>query len=387
MKRFQAIIGSTTIQSPRVLACFCTVVAALALSPALARATVPQYDVVAIGPRGIDSFSYSIGINSRGDVVGQVGTTNQVPFLYRRGRFARMRPPAGVSDAQSTGINNADVVPVQATGPDGSSLAFAVRPKGDGFSWIRLPTGSLHCDNVSVANVASNGDIDGGLTVILPGGAQQQRAVLWRVKADGRYQAARLLPMSRGFVATVAGGIWNRNGRSYVAGAQGNGGAFQEVSLWSPRPTLTSVPNQMPFASTIGGAASRVYAAGTSWSMSATTYYAWVSKVTFDQTGAASLQSVDFLPMYPGYDQAAVEGVAVDSHDRPVIVGDVVSTNGGGSRGALWRKAGPATLLQSLIGSSPWTVTGAGGINVQGEIAAVGTRDRTDHAILLRPRR
>jgi hypothetical protein len=340
------------------------------------------YDVVEIGPSASQSFSYSVGVNSRGDVVGEVGSATPVPFLYRGGQFTRLTPPGGISQAQATGINDSDIISVQAHLDSGLSAAYAVKRIGKRYAWIRLSTGSLRCKNLSVANVAENGDVDGGLTLILPDGGAEPRSVIWHINSDGTYEPARLLPTSAGYVTAVSGGIWYRNGTSYVAGGQGDGGPMQDASLWSPTPELAWVPHASLFASTVGGSGRQVYAAGTSRS---STLSAWVSAVTFDGAGVARMSAIRILDYYPGYDEAEGEGVAVDARGRSIVVGDVASSVGLSVRGAMWRADGPPALLQSLLDKSPWTVTGASGVNDRGEIAAVGTVGGADHALLLRP--
>jgi hypothetical protein len=214
-------------------------------------------------------------------------------------------PPPGVVDVQATGINDSDVISVQASTEDGGSLAFAVTPKARGFTWIPLQTGSLHCEFLSVAGVAANGDIDGGLTLILPHGGVQVRSVLWRVRSDGTYRAAELLPMSPAFVGTVAGGIWRRNGQTYVSGGQGQGGPLQDASLWSPSPTLTFVPDEMLFASAIGGTAQHVYAAGT---MRSDAMRAGFSEIVFDRTGSHGSKQWKSCPARQGISRELPKG-------------------------------------------------------------------------------
>ncbi len=367
----------------RALAFLGVMTAGVALSPvATAGAARAAYQVIPLGPMGPRTDSFSVGINAHGDVVGQVGTSSQVPFLYRNGRFIRLTPPSGIGGADATGINNADTISVQAYGSNGDPRAFAVRPSPGGFSWIPLPTGSLRFDFLRVAGVASNGDIDGELTSVPLYSPVRQRSVLWRAKADGRYAAAELLPVSRGFVATIAGGIWRHNGTSYVSGAQGNGGLVQDASVWSPRPTLTHVANGMLFASTVGGDGQHVYAAG---AILSSTFGAWVSTVSFGRTGEASLKSLETLPSSADRDGSVAEGVSVDSHGRPTVVGDVFSGAGIGMRAALWVGINTPDLLQSLVGSTPWIISEASGINAGGEIAGAGTLHGTLHALLLRP--
>ncbi len=377
-------IRSIALRLASITFCMCGFAATLSASGVQAAPAGQAYTVVEMGPHAAQIPSYSVGINARGDVVGMIGNETQVPFLYRNGRFTRLTPPGSVSQALATGINDSDVISVQAIDKNGDSVAFAVKPNGSGFAWIPLPTGSLPYNNIYVSNVDAKGDIDGGMTVTLPNGDLEQRSALWRVKPNGAYQDAQLLPMSSGFVATIAGGIWYRHGTPYVAGAQGDGGTFQDASLWSPTATLTHVPFQMPFASTIGGTSQHVYAAGTTRS---STFSAWVSEVTFDRAGVARLQSVDILPMCGGYDQAVGSGVTVDAQGRFIVVGDVASTTSMETKGVIWRGNAAPTLLQTLTGQSPWSINDAAGVNHDGDIAAAGTAGPTDHALLLRPRR
>ena len=42
-------------------------------------------------------------------------------------------------------------------------------------------------------------------------------------------------------------------------------------------------------------------------------------------------------------------------------------------------------LFQSMVRSSKWTITDAAGINRIGEVAANGTLNGVEHALLLRP--
>jgi hypothetical protein len=171
----------------------------LVLRPLVQAAPVRSaYKIVPIGPLGSQVDSFSVGINPRGDVVGQVGTATQVPFLYRNGRFMRLTPPSGVGDAQATGINNSDTISVQAYGSEGDSLAFAVKPKAGGFVWIPLSTGSLQPKYLYVAGVASNGDIDGGLTFVPDNCHVVQRSVIWRVRSNGEYRPARIVAPESG---------------------------------------------------------------------------------------------------------------------------------------------------------------------------------------------
>jgi len=271
---------------------------------------------------------------------------------------------------------------VQAHGDNGQSSAFAVRPRANGFEWIRLRTGGIAADNLSVAGIDRNGDIDGGLTVDNPDGSFQLRSVIWKSIAGGSYGAAQLLPMSRGFSESISGGIWYRNGVPYVAGAQGNP-ATQVASLWSPSPELTSLSDERPFVSTIGGATGHVYAAGTTFWGSIS--YAWLARVTFDKSGTASLQGPVVLPPVHGFDQAYGGGVGLNAAGQPVVVGDVASDGPTFAvSGAEWVD-GRATLLQTLVADSPWSISGVAGINQSGEMAADGTKQETQQAVLLKP--
>jgi hypothetical protein len=67
------------------------------------------------------------------------------------------------------------------------------------------------------------------------------------------------------------------------------------------------------------------------------------------------------------------------------VVGDVISNTDSVTRGVIWRGADAPVLLQTLIGSSPWTVSSASGVNNRGDIAAMGTIDSRDLALLLVP--
>jgi hypothetical protein len=154
-------------------------------------------------------------------------------------------------------------------------------------------------------------------------------------------------------VATIAGGIWRRNGTSYVSGAQADDGVVQDASLWSPRPTLAHLPDERLFASTIGGKRQHVYAAGT---MRSSTFRAWVSAISFGRTGEASLKSLETLTSSAGYDDSVAEGVSVDSRGHPVVVGEVFSSSGSGEAAVLWKGSSPPVLFQSLVGSTPWII-------------------------------
>ena len=101
-----------------------------------------------MGPR---TDSFFVGINvCHGDVVGQVGTSSQVPFLYRNSRFVRLTPASGIGGADATGVNNTDTIfcsGVQVNGVLRHSPSSRAQAASHGFRrsrpahLLRLPEG------------------------------------------------------------------------------------------------------------------------------------------------------------------------------------------------------------------------------------------------------
>ena len=352
-------------------------------SPSLAHAgSATKYRVVAIAPTSAASFSTAI--NSAGEVIGQMGGTNPVPFVYRAGKLVRLIAPRGLSDVQALALNDSGTIAVQAQGPSGRSLAFAVRPNRGRFVWSRLALAGFDGADVSVSGVASNGDIDGTVTLVSPGGTVDMRSVIWRVTPGYGYRPAQVLPVSAGFTSTLAGGIWRRRGETYVAGAEATPSTHvQDASLWSPEPALEAVPGEQLFTSAIGGTGDEVYAVGT---MRSSTFQAWAAKLAFGPGGRAGLDRMQALPPVAGYDESVAVGVSVDAAGLPVTVGDVLSTLNSRTSAVVWTGDRSASLLQSDVGVTPWTITEAGGINAKGEIAAAGTYKGSLGALILVPK-
>jgi hypothetical protein len=343
----------------------------------------PAYIVVPIKGLPTNQPSSCDAINSRGDVVGELDSAGrQVPFLYRNGHTVLLRPLAGTFDATATDINGSDVISVDARRKDGTSEAFAVRPSGATFVWIPLKTVGPNASNLSVVRVAQNGDMDGTVTITTHGGSAAYRSVIWKATPKRGYSRAKLLPMSTGFDISVTGGIWSRNGSTYVAGAQGNG-REQGASLWSPAAELTFLTDELPFVSTIGGAHGRIYGAGTTYSGDVAN--AWLARLSFGRANRASLTAPAILPNLPGFSQEYGEAVTVDVKGDPIVVGDAASDGPAlDVRGVEWKK-GTVQFLNSMIGASAWSITGAEGINTDGEIAGQGIAGGVARAVLLRP--
>ena len=188
--------------------------------------------------------------------------------------------------------------------------------------------------------------------------------------------------MSPGFEISLSGAVWARNGKTYVAGAQGNG-SNQVASIWSPSPQVTSLPAESPFISSIGGSPEHVYGAGTTFFGNASN--AWFARMSFDTLGRASFHNPVILPSVPGFSREYGEGVRTDAAGKPIVVGDVVTDGPPQSVRAVQWSNGSAHFLDSMIGTASWSITGASGINSTGEIAAEGMQGNVEHAILLRP--
>ena len=77
--------------------------------------------------------------------------------------------------------------------------------------------------------------IAGDITIHGAHGWFQIRSALWKALPNGNFTNAQSLPMARGYTISISGGIWSRNGLTYVAGAQGNG-PLQGACIWSPSP-------------------------------------------------------------------------------------------------------------------------------------------------------
>jgi hypothetical protein len=363
-----------------VVVCFAFFIAA----PAAAETRMSSskyYSITDIGAHIPHAYSYSIAVNDRGDVAGEIQAGQPAPFLFRSGSVTVLRPPKGVSNAIVRGINDSDTMTVNAQDARRRPVAFVVRRNRSRFIWVRLSLGALRGADVTVESIAGNGDVDGDFTMTGPHGTTQFRSVIWRSTERGSYLPARLLPMSRGFSLSLAGGIWRQRGQTYVGGAESNG-TDQFASLWSPTPTVMSIPYELPFVSGIGGSPGHVFASGTSWTPGSS--QAWVGRVTFDRSNVASVQTPQMLFPVTGYDQAVGTGVAADRAGRFVVVGDVLHGDNV-IRGAEWQ-GGNAMLVQSLIDPrSPWTITEAGGVNQKLQIAGQGQVGSRFDAVLLTP--
>jgi len=341
-----------------------------------------RYRVIPIALRS--ATSSPTAINSSGEVIGQIGASNPVPFVYRSGWLVRLIPPQGVVDAQALALNDAGTIAVQSEGPDGS-LAFAVRRNGRGFHWIRLAIAGLNATSVWVSGVAGNGDIAGTVMCKSSSGPIEQRSVIWRPIRGGQYAVAQALPVSRGFNSTISGAIWRKGKRTYVAGAESASAPYvQDASVWSPAPEIEALPNQQLFVAAMGGARNAVYAAGT---MRSATFKGWIAPVKFSPDGRAWLGRVDTLAPVPGYDQSVALGVSVTRGGLPVTVGDALSSASFATAGALWTGSSSASLLQSHLAGAQWTITSASGINARGDIAAAGIYRGSLQALLLIPER
>lgn len=354
----------------------------------------PRYRLIDIGALAPHLYSYAVGINRRGDVIGQAGSTSFTPFLYRDGRLAWLIPPKGIVNPLATGINDEDVVSVQAQDGKGNAAVFAVKPKGSGFVWIRLSLGVLAGINTSVSAVARSGAIDGTFSQTLPNGNVELRSIIWKPVSHnayfpagsyaetGGYQAASLLPMGEGYTASTAGGVWSHNGRLYVAGAEG-GSQGQEATIWSPSLRSAGLPGQLPFASVMGGTNQHLFAGGTTWTPQSSR--AWASPVHFNRKGVASIGRITLLRRIHGYHLGVGSGVTVHG-GQAIVVGDLIDSNDFAKiRAVEWRKRSPILLQSTLARASGWTLTQAAGINRGLQIAGQGVIHGHYRALLLTP--
>ncbi len=364
----------------RMVACLGLFALTPVSSVSIRTASEVRYRLVVISLKSPDSFPTAI--NSSGEVIGQMGGANTVPFVYRSGGEVSLIPPAGLSDVQVEALNDAGTIAVQAEDADGTPIAFAARPQGHGFKWIKLALGQFDGANVSVSAVAKNGDIDGTISSVSSTSTSQLRSVLWRVTSAGGYRTARALPISKGFTSTISGGIWRRKGETYVAGAQSTPADAQYASIWSPHPNLKRVPGENLFAGAVGGKGGKVFTVGT---MEGSGLQGWLAPLAFGPKGRAQVGRVSALPTPPGYNQCLALGVAVNAAGIPVTVGDALSSSSSKTTAVVWKGEGPASLLQTEV-ATPWTITEAAGISSTGEIAAAGTYRGRLGALLLVPK-
>lgn len=355
----------------------------IATNTAARAATSHEYGVVPIDGTKPDDPSYAASVNARGDVAGEE-LVSHVPFLYHSGVTTLLEPPKGVVDSSVVDLNYRDTIAIQARDGEGNAVAFAIEQIRGSFTWVRLGTGSLRVQNISVARVAGNGDVDGMVTLTsVSEGKAVSRAVVWHPHGPGKYSSAVELPLAPGYRQSAAGGMWSGNGLLFIGGDQWNS-QHQVASFWSTKVHTVSFARQLPFISTMGGTNKKLFVGGTTYDGSES--YAWIARVQMPPSGDMTLRSPRTLPVLGGFDEDYGESVNVDN-GSVVMVGEVTnSAPQMNIRGVMWTN-GKVQALDSLIGGSKWQIVGAAGINQSGDIAGEGIYKGTDHAVLILPSR
>lgn len=319
-------------------------------------------------------------VNDLGDVAGSCVSpaSGQVAVVWRNGVMSVVGKLPGGTFSVATAVNSLG----QITG-DGDT------GNGRPQSWATTSTGTLlnifpnNGGNTHALYIADNGMIGGFYTKSLSGSTSSWTAAIWTPDPkDPRKYVTTNLPVLPGAVnpktSSSIPAAFNQAGQA--AGYGSNDQIGQHAVLWNNDAAHTVVDlGTLPgdWGSTANGINDLGYVVGAStpafairpvvWNNDAAhTPYA-LSPLSGDNCGAA--QAINNQGQILGYSYYCTPGTWQATPQRWVI----------------WRDGGVFELQSLIDPASGWTLTSASGINNNGQIVGIGTRNGVAGTILLTP--
>lgn len=298
----------------------------------------PAYDVVDLGVLSGDSISSAAGISSDGKIVGQSTSAAGAPraFLWQSGLMYDLGRRSSDIGARAIGVNST-----------GLAVGASVVNSSSSFP-VKFAYGV-------VTQLATQFGMTGGTATALNDRGSY-------VVGNALYSGGALTALS-GFVAATGSGALNAN--DDVAGT-----ASSKAAYWSGGKVVDA-----------GLLDKFDIAIGTAISDDQT--LVGVAYNAGESTRTGFLYRGGSMSQIPNVDTATMM-VPLGVNAVGQVVGNAITD--ATSRAFLYSN-GSTTLLSSLIpANSGWKIVQASAINNRGQIAATGTRNGTQHALLLTPR-